>query len=58
MRYGLYEDPVTHKFALVRLPDRFLDGDRLPIQPTDRWFGTREEAVAALPELLDREERL
>ena len=56
MKYTIYEDPVTHKYALLRLPDKFVDGDRLPIVPTDRWFASREEAVAALPELLNREE--
>jgi hypothetical protein len=56
MRHTLYEDPVTHKFALIRLPDKFADGDSLPILPTDRWFSTREEAVAALPELLNQDE--
>jgi hypothetical protein len=56
MKHVIYEDPVTHKFALIRLPDKFLAGDKLPILPTDRWFDTREAAVAALPELLDREE--
>ena len=55
MRYTLYEDPVTHKFALVRLPDKFVDDDKLPILPTERWFDSREEAIAALPELLNRE---
>ena len=28
MKYTLYEDPVTHKFALVRLPDKFVDDDK------------------------------
>jgi hypothetical protein len=55
MRYTLYEHPVTHKFALVRLPDRFVDDDKLPILPTERWFDSREKAIAALPELLNRE---
>ena len=36
MRYTLYEHPVTHKFALVRLPYRFADDDKLPILPNDR----------------------
>jgi len=49
MKYTIYEDPVALKFALLRLPDKFIDGDRLPILPTDRWFDSREEAVAALP---------
>ena len=53
MKHALYEDPITHKYALIRLPDKFADGDKLPILPTDRWFGTREEALAALPELLN-----
>lgn len=56
MKYAMYEDPVTHKFALVRLPDRFTEGDKLPILPTDRWFNSHDEAVAALPELLNRDE--
>jgi hypothetical protein len=56
MKYVIYEDPVTHRFAVLRLPEKFMDGDKVPIRPTDRWFGTREEAVATLPELLNREE--
>ena len=55
MRYTLYEHPVTHKFALVRLPVKFVDDDKLRILPTERWFDNREEAIAALPELLNRE---
>ena len=53
MKHVIYEDPITRKFALVRLPDKFVEGDKLPILPTDRWFETREEALAALPQLLD-----
>jgi hypothetical protein len=56
MKYTLYEDPITHKYALLPLPDEFVDGDRLLILPTDRWFDSREEAVAGLSELLNREE--
>lgn len=56
MKYTIHEDPRTRKFALIRLPNHFLDGDELPILPTDRWFDSHEEAVAALPELLNREE--
>jgi hypothetical protein len=56
MKYTIYEDPHTHKFTLLQLPNHFLDGDDLPIPPTDRWFASHEEAVAALPELLNREE--
>ena len=55
MKCTLYEHPVTRKFALVRLPDKFVEGDKLPILPTERWFDNREEAVAALPELLNEE---
>ena len=54
MKHVLYEDPITHKFALIRLPAQFADGDRVPILPSDRWFGSREEAIAALPALFDQ----
>ena len=56
MKYTIYEDPRTHAFALVALPSRFVDGDKLPVIDVDRWFGTRDEALAALPDLLNREE--
>jgi hypothetical protein len=56
MKYTIYEDPLTHKFALVPLPARFVDGDKLPMVATDRWFDSHAEAIAALPELLNREE--
>lgn len=56
MKHTLYEDPITHMFALIRIPDKFVDGDVLPIPPTDRWFSTREEAVATLSELLNQDE--
>jgi hypothetical protein len=56
MKYTIYEDPLTHMFAHLPLPSRFVEGDKLPIVATDRWFGSREEAIAALPELLTREE--
>ena len=56
MRYAIYEDPLTHKFAFVRLPKLFVDGDKVQALATDRWFDSRDEAVAALPELLEREE--
>ena len=55
MKYTLYEHPVTGKFALVRLPDTFVEDDKLPILPTQRWFDNRDEAIAALPELLNQE---
>ena len=56
MKYTIYEDPRTHAFALLALPPRFVEGDRLPITAADRWFGSRAEALAALPELLNRDE--
>ena len=56
MKYTLYEHPITHQFALIRLPATFTEGDAIPILPTDRWFSTREEAVAALRELLNQAE--
>ncbi len=56
MKFTIHEDPVTHKFALLRLPAKFVEGDRLTIPATERWFDSREEAVAALPELFNREE--
>jgi hypothetical protein len=54
--YALRRSPITHQFALIRLPATFAEGDAIPILPTDRWFSTREEAVAALPELLNQDE--
>jgi len=56
MKYTIYEDPLTHKFAFLPLPSRFVEGDKLPLVATDRWFGSRVEAIAALPELFDRDE--
>ena len=56
MKHTLYEDPVTHQFALIRLPEKFIEGDILPIPPTDRWFASREEAIASLSELLNLED--
>jgi hypothetical protein len=56
MKYTIYEDPRTHAFALLALPNRFVDGDALPVSDVHRWFGSREEAIAALPDLLNREE--
>jgi hypothetical protein len=57
MKYTIYEDPLTHAFALLALPARFVEGDSLPIIDVDRWFASREEAIAALPDLLNRDER-
>jgi hypothetical protein len=56
MKHTLYEDPITHKFAVIRLPARFVDGDRVPVPPTARWFGTREEALATLSDLFNQDE--
>jgi hypothetical protein len=56
MKYTIYEDPITHQFAHRPLPSRFLDGDRLPAVVTDRWFESHDAAIAALSELLDRDE--
>lgn len=57
MRFTIYEDPHTHHFALLALPRGFHDGDKLPIAGVDRWFSSREEAVAALPDLFSRDDR-
>jgi hypothetical protein len=56
MRHTIYEDPITHKFALVKVPDKFIEGDTLPIPPTARWLTTREDAVAALAGLFEVDE--
>jgi hypothetical protein len=56
MKHTIYEDPVTHKFALVRVPEKFTEGDKLPIPPTTEWLTTREDAVAALPGLFEVDE--
>ena len=51
MKHTIDEDPVTHEFAVLRLPNTFVDGDKLPICATDQWFRSREEAVAAGPKV-------
>jgi len=56
MKYTIYEDPITHRFAHAPLPSHFVDGDRPPAVVTDRWFESHDAAVAALQELLDRDE--
>lgn len=56
MKHTIYEDPVTRKFALVRVPRVFADGDKLPIPAATRWLDTREEAVSALTGLFDEDE--
>ena len=56
MRHAIYEHPITHKFAVIRLPAQFVEGDRVPIPASSRWFGTREEALATLSTLFDQDE--
>jgi hypothetical protein len=56
MKYTIYEDPITHQFAHVPLPSCFLDGDRLSAVVADRWFESHDAAIAALRELLNRDE--
>jgi hypothetical protein len=56
MKHALYEHPITHKFALIRLPRQFADGDPVPTPPTDHWFSNREQAIAALPELFKEDD--
>ncbi len=53
----IYEDARTHKFAFLQLPNRFLEGDALPDAAIERWFDSHEEAIAALPELFNRDEQ-
>ena len=56
VRHTIYEDPVTHKFALVRVPANFIDGDKLEIPATAHWLTSREDAVGALRSLFDVDE--
>jgi len=56
MKHALYEHPVTHQFALIRLPPRFAEGDAVPASTSSHWFASREQALAALPELFDEDE--
>jgi hypothetical protein len=56
MRYTIYESPQTHKFALVPVPARFAEGDKVLTVAADRWFGSREEAAASVRQLFDRDE--
>jgi hypothetical protein len=41
MKHTIYDDPTTHKFALIRVPSTFEEGGKLPIPPTvhclDTW---------------------
>jgi hypothetical protein len=54
MKHTICEDPITRKFALIRVPPKFAEGGKPPIPPTVRWLNTREEVVEALPALLKR----
>lgn len=56
MKHAIYEDPVTHRFALIRVPPTFAEGDELPIPPTVQWLDTRDDVLAALPGLFDTDE--
>lgn len=56
MKHTIYEDPITHKFAWIRVPSNFGEGDKLPIPTTVHWVDTREEVLAALPTLLNENE--
>jgi len=56
MKHTIYEDPATQKFAIIEVPPTFADGDTLPIPSSVRWFDTREEAIATLPDLFDLDE--
>ena len=56
MRHILYEDPVTHRFALIRLPTKYVEGETVPIPLTARWFSSREEVLARISDLFDCEE--
>jgi hypothetical protein len=56
MKHTIYQHPITHRFALIRLPAMFFDGDKVPVPTSARWFGTREEALATLWNLFDEDE--
>jgi hypothetical protein len=56
MKYIIYEDPITHRFAHVPLASDCVDGDPAVPVVTDRWFESHDAAIAALRELLDRDE--
>src|SRR4029453_15039125 len=56
MKYMIYEDAITHRFAFLPLPNRFVDGDALPAIAIDRWFDSPPAPVGALPELFTRDE--
>ena len=55
-RHTIYEHPITHKFALIRLPEHYVEGDPMPLRPSDRWFDSADGPVAVLSELLNEED--
>jgi hypothetical protein len=54
--YTLYADPRTPCIRVGRATESIHRRDALPVRDVDRWFGSRDEAIAALPDLLNREE--
>ena len=56
MKYTIYEDPTTRQFAHLPLPRCYVDGDTLPSVSADRWFDSHADAIAALADLLNRDE--
>ena len=56
MKYTIFEDTATHRCTYLPLPRGFVVGDELPAVATDRWFESHAAAIAALAELLDRDE--
>jgi hypothetical protein len=56
VKHTIYQDPITHRFAVVRLPSMFVEGDTITVPTTVQWFGTQEEALATLSSLFDEDE--
>ena len=56
MRYTIYEDPLTVQVRVSPVAEPIPRRTSRPLVTTDRWFDSREKAVAALPELLNRED--
>jgi hypothetical protein len=56
MKHTIYQDRITHKFAVIRLPAQFVEGEAVRVPPNARWFETREEALATLSDLFDQDE--
>ena len=48
MRYAIYEDAVTHRFALIELPAKFVDGDDVP-RAAKVWREVPPEQVGEEP---------